>query len=290
MSKPPPPGSGSGRRHTLLCAALLACGAQVAARSSTSLPAAPASAAVAAAPRSAASAAPDAAPVWAALQKAGIKDAEVAILAQPLAPDTPLLISHNEKLAFSLASTTKLVTTLAGLQVLPPGFRWRTRAWLSGAPVDGRLAGDLVLVGGGDATLDSARLTDWFRRLHQQGLTEVAGHLVLDQSLYRLADKDHAQTPVPSAGHPHHARPDAFVLADSRLRVQLQQADSGALTAQFDPPLGQVEIVNKLGGGGRCSAQLSFEPVAPGALAAGTPPGPAASSPTPTASEPEVAQ
>ena len=72
--------------------------------------------------------APDATEVWTALQKAGVKDSEVALLAQPLAAGAPLLISHNEKLAFTLASTTKVITTLASLQTLPRNYRWRTRA------------------------------------------------------------------------------------------------------------------------------------------------------------------
>ncbi|HOB67508.1 D-alanyl-D-alanine carboxypeptidase [Ottowia sp.] len=205
---------------------------------------------------------PDATEVWAAFQKAGVKDAEVALLAQPLAPGAPLLLSHNEKLAFTLASTTKVITTLASLQTLPTSFRWRTRAWLTGAPADGKLAGDLVLVGGGDATLDSQRLTEWFKRLHKQGLTQVQGHIVLDQSLFRLIEKDHANTPVPEAGNPHHALPDAFVLDDSRFRVTLRAGDGGALAATFDPPLGQIEVVNQTTGGRACTAQARFEPVA----------------------------
>ena len=221
--------------------------------------------------------APDATEVWTALQKAGIKDSEVALLAQPLAAGAPLLISHNEKLAFTLASTTKVITTLASLQTLPRNYRWRTRAWLTGAPVDGRLAGDLILVGGGDATLNSQRLTDWFRRLHKQGLTQVQGHIVLDQSLFRLADKDHANTPVPEAGNPHHAWPDAFVLDESRFRVALRAGDGGALAATFDPPLGQVEVINQLSGARACTAQARFEPApAPG------PAKPAKPAPTPS--------
>ena len=208
-------------------------------------------------------AAPDASDIWAAFQKAGVKESEVALLAQPLAPGAPLLISHNEKLGFTLASTTKVVTTLASLQTLPTSFRWRTRAWLTGAPVDGRLAGDLVLVGGGDATLGSQRLIDWFKRLHKQGLTQVHGHIVLDQSLFRLSEKDHVNTPTPQAGKPHHAWPDAFVVDEASFRVVLRQGADGRLTASFDPPLAQVEVVDQLAGSGRCAAQARFEPVTP---------------------------
>ena len=222
---------------------------------------------------SAATRPPDASEIWAALQKAGVKESEVALLAQPLAPGAPLLISHNEKLAFTLASTTKVITTLASLQTLPGSFRWRTRAWLTGTPQDGRLAGDLILVGGGDATLDSKRLTDWFKRLRKQGLNHVQGQIVLDQSLFRLVAKDHANTPVPEAGNPHHAWPDAFVLDDSRFQVKLRAGGGGALAATFDPPLGQVEVVSQLSGSRLCTAQARFEPAAdnPAAKPAPTP-------------------
>ena len=254
-------------------------------RAAASAPAAPSAVAPVPAPESGRSAAsPDVAEIWAAFQKVGVKESEVALLAQPLAPGSPLLVSHNEKLAFTLASTTKVITTLASLQTLPGSFRWRTRAWLTGTPQDGQLAGDLVLVGGGDATLNSQRLIAWFKRLHRQGLREVRGHIVLDQSLFRLSEKDHARTPVPEAGNPHHAWPDAFVVDESRFRVTLRAGDGNALAAQFDPPLAQVEVVNRLSGSGRCAPQLAFE-AAPTAAATAKPAANAAPAPTPAASE-----
>lgn len=272
--------------------ALLACGA-AAQTAATPTPAASAPGAPVAMPASApasasanaAPSAPDLSPIWAAFQKAGVKDSEVALLAQPLAAEAPLLASHNEKLAFTLASTTKVVTTLASLQTLPASYRWRTRAWLTGVPQDGQLTGDLILVGGGDATLTSQRLIDWFKRLHKQGLTRVQGHIVLDQSLFRLSEKDHANTPVPAAGNPHHARPDAFVVEGSRFAVTLRAGEGGRLAATFDPPLGQVEVVNQLGGSTRCAAQARFE-AAPEA----SPVKPAAPAPVPAtpASAPSI--
>ncbi len=226
--------------------------------------------------------APDMSALWAAFQKAGVKESEVALLAQPLQMGSPLLVSHNEKLAFTLASTTKLITTLAALQTLPGNYRWRTRAWLTATPQDGRLAGDLILVGGGDATLNSQRLVTWFKRLHQQGLRQVQGHIVLDQRLFRLTEKDHAHTPVPEAGNPHHAWPDALVVDESRFRVTLRAGNGEALMAQFDPPLAQVEVVNRLSGSARCAAQLQFEAAAAGPAKPAAAPAP---TPTPAASE-----
>ena len=50
--------------------------------------------------------------------------------------DVPPLLAFNAERAFQLASTTKLVTSLAALDVLGPGHRWQTSAHATG-----RLAG-----------------------------------------------------------------------------------------------------------------------------------------------------
>lgn len=76
----------------------------------------------------------------------------------------------------------------------------------------------------------------------------MQGQIVLDQSLFRLVAKDHANTPVPEAGNPHHAWPDAFVLDDSRFQVKLRAGGGGALAATFDPPLVRWSAVSQLSG------------------------------------------
>lgn len=208
--------------------------------------------------------------LWAGFDKAGIQSSEVALLAQPLTDGEGALAlaAHNAQRPLTMASTTKVMTTLAGLQLLPSTFRWTTRAWLGGPLADGTLQGDLILVGGGDATLSSKTLVGWFTQLHKKGLTQVQGRIVLDQSLYRLTDKDHANTPVPEASNPHHAWPDAFGVDESRFSVQLSQSAEGAVQARFDPPLAQVALVNQFSGAGRCSAMARFEPADPSTPAA----------------------
>jgi D-alanyl-D-alanine carboxypeptidase/D-alanyl-D-alanine-endopeptidase (penicillin-binding protein 4) len=201
--------------------------------------------------------------IWTAFDKVGVRSSEVALLAQPLATDTFALAAHNEQLPVTMASTTKVMTTLAGLQLLPATFRWQTRAWLDGPLVEGSLQGDLILLGGGDATLDSQALQGWFARLHKKGLTHIQGRIVLDQSMYRLTEKDHANTPVPEAGNPHHAWPDAFVVDQSRFEVRLNRAADDTLQARFEPALEQVALVSQFTGHTRCTAQARFEPAEP---------------------------
>ena len=49
-----------------------------------------------------------------------------------LPPLAPLVMLHAD-VGFLLASTTKVVTSLAALDLLGPGFRWQTRAYTTGA-------------------------------------------------------------------------------------------------------------------------------------------------------------
>lgn len=86
-----------------------------------------------------------------------------------------VLESHNPEMALPPASVTKTVTTLYGLSQLGSDFRFPTKLVAHGELRDGRLAGDLYLVGGGDPTLDTDALGALAKRLKDAGLREVAG-------------------------------------------------------------------------------------------------------------------
>ncbi len=68
------------------------------------------------------------------------------------------LYEHNAERLFVPASTAKLFSTSLALVRLGPEYRWLTRVAATAPPdEDGRLAGDIVLIGGGDPNL-SARV------------------------------------------------------------------------------------------------------------------------------------
>lgn len=73
------------------------------------------------------------------------------------------------------ASVTKAVTALYALDRLGAGHRFQTRLMATGSVSNGVVSGDLVLVGGGDPTLDTNDLANMARQLKAAGIREVRG-------------------------------------------------------------------------------------------------------------------
>jgi len=196
-------------------------------------------------------------PVLQALQQAGIPSSSLGFYARRVDARRPFA-ALNEEQPFQLASTAKLVTSLAALDLLGADYRWSTQAYALGDIVDGRLDGDLLIVGGGDATLRSDALRRWFVALHEQGLREIGGDIVIDRLAFALDPADLARTPSPEAGRPHHAWPDAFSLDEGLLRVAITPLPKGRSSVQLQPPLAGVQIETRLVAGPGCSAHAEM--------------------------------
>lgn len=95
-----------------------------------------------------------------------------------------LLAGANTDIPMPPASVTKAVTTLFALERLGPDHHFVTRVMMAGARNGGVLHGDLILVGGGDPTLDTDRLGDLAAALALTGLRQVTGrYYVYDGAL-----------------------------------------------------------------------------------------------------------
>jgi D-alanyl-D-alanine carboxypeptidase/D-alanyl-D-alanine-endopeptidase (penicillin-binding protein 4) len=175
----------------------------------------------------------------------GLQVQDVSGSARPLA-------ALNAEQPYQLASTAKVVTALAALDLLGAHYRWRTYAFLTGPLAGGRLLGDLLIVGGGDSRLRSADLMTWFQRLQRDGLREIYGNVVLDRFAFRLSEGDHLNTPPPAADRPHHARPDALTLDEGVLQVSVQAGNRGKTQIHLTPPLAGLKVVNELSADSGC--------------------------------------
>jgi D-alanyl-D-alanine carboxypeptidase/D-alanyl-D-alanine-endopeptidase (penicillin-binding protein 4) len=99
-------------------------------------------------------------------------------------------LGHNPDTPRSPASTVKVVTTFAALDLLGPSFTWRTRASIRGEIADGILDGDLILQGGGDPYMTLERWWSFAHALRARGLKTIHGDIVIDNSAYSLPPAD----------------------------------------------------------------------------------------------------
>ena len=211
----------------------------------------------AAKPRASAARAPSAAALPAAVAGAiaasGLPAKNFGLYAQEVI-GTRTAFALNEEQPYTMASTTKIVTSLAALDLLGPYYRWRTSAFALGTLTDGKLVGDLLIVGGGNAQLTSADLAKWFKRMHEQGLREIEGDMVLDRYAFQLKPADHKGTPMQSAGEPRHVWPDAMTLDEGQLDVMLRPARGARPAISLSPSLSEVTLDNRVTTGAGCSA------------------------------------
>lgn len=97
------------------------------------------------------------------------------------------VVAHQPDLPLLPASNQKILTAMGALSLLDLETTLVTEVLATGPVIDGRLAGDLVLVAGGDPTLESRgsrSLEALARQVRDAGLTEVEGRLLVDESRY----------------------------------------------------------------------------------------------------------
>ena len=113
----------------------------------------------------------------------------LSILVTPVEGGTPL-VSHNSKTPRNPASTAKLVTTWAALDLLGPAHKWTTELHAVGDVEAGTLNGDLVIKGGGDPFLVLEEIWKMLGELRRAGIRHITGDLVVDDSRYAMEPQD----------------------------------------------------------------------------------------------------
>ena len=152
------------------------------------------------------------------------------------------LVSHQPGKPMNPASTMKLVTTFAGLELLGPDYRWKTEAYAAGAIVDGALEGDLVLKGYGDPKITIEQFQALVAALRATGLTAIRGDLVLDRSYFALPAHDPAAFDAEPL-KPYNVGPDALLVNFKSVRFVFSPNAAGDATEiRMEPPLGAVGL------------------------------------------------
>lgn len=80
------------------------------------------------------------------------------------------------------ASTMKVASMSAAIEILGADHRFSTVVTASGAIAGGVLHGDLMLIGGGDPSLDINDLADLAAQVRKAGITKVDGRFIVDDT------------------------------------------------------------------------------------------------------------
>jgi D-alanyl-D-alanine carboxypeptidase/D-alanyl-D-alanine-endopeptidase (penicillin-binding protein 4) len=143
-----------------------------------------------------------------------------------------LVLAQNPDTPRSPASTIKVVTTFAALDLLGPAYTWHTRASIRGALDDGVLDGDLILQGGGDPYMTLERWWSFVHALRAKGLKSIHGNIVVDNTAFSLPPED----PGEFDGRPNRSY---NVLPDA-LMVNFQSIEFRVLP---DPGARRVDVI-----------------------------------------------
>jgi D-alanyl-D-alanine carboxypeptidase/D-alanyl-D-alanine-endopeptidase (penicillin-binding protein 4) len=122
-----------------------------------------------------------------------------------------VMFSQNPDTPRSPASTIKVVTTFAALDLLGPAYTWHTRALIRGALEDGVLDGDLILQGGGDPYMTLERWWSFARAIRAKGLKTIRGDIVIDNTAFSLPAEDPAEFDG-RPNRPYNVLPDALMV------------------------------------------------------------------------------
>ncbi|MPS49306.1 D-alanyl-D-alanine carboxypeptidase/D-alanyl-D-alanine-endopeptidase [Methylobacillus sp.] len=181
-------------------------------------------------------------PVSELLRKSGIPAENVAVYVQRVDQSSPL-VDHQSDRPMKTASTMKLLSTYAGLELLGPGYRWRTQVYHDGSLEDGVLHGNLIIQGRGDPYLLAADMRMMLENLRLAGVEDIQGDIVLDTHYFARRFHDTAEFDgKPHA--PYNAVPNAFAVNIKSTSFHFL-VERGKLAIEADPILPEIHIHNQ---------------------------------------------
>ncbi|WP_164977386.1 D-alanyl-D-alanine carboxypeptidase/D-alanyl-D-alanine endopeptidase [Ancylomarina salipaludis] len=147
-----------------------------------------------------------------------------------------ILAAHNSEKSLTPASTQKLLTTAAALEILGSDFQFQTEVLITGRiNKDGILMGNLLIRGSGDPSLASKYfpennrfISSIYNELKKNGIHQINGKLIVDASYYKSS--------VPRTwiwediGNYYGAIPHTISYKDNTYTLHFESKEAGQLT------------------------------------------------------------
>lgn len=148
--------------------------------------------------------------------------------------------------AMNPASTMKLLTTLTGLDMLGPQYRWRTNLYTDGLIRQGTLKGNIYLQGTGDPKLIPEEMAKMMKALQNLGIQKIDGNLIFDRSAYAPSVMEHTTIDGESL-RAYNVPPDPLLYAFRTLSFQLGKSRTAEfIDISYTPTLSQLKVVNQM--------------------------------------------
>lgn len=169
--------------------------------------------------------------VQAALQGQQLKASQLAASLVPLDGGSLSLAWHSRD-KVPPASTEKVITTLAALELLGPHYQWTTDFSYTGRLEEGVLKGTLYIRGGGDPQYTVEDLWRDLGYLKSRGIYRIEGDIAIDRSLFHVTPDEGAFDR--QADRPYNKEADAALLNYQTVSLKIEpdeQRGSALLTA-----------------------------------------------------------
>ena len=163
-----------------------------------------------------------------------IPGTSLSVLVREIGREEPV-VSYNAEVPRNPASTMKVLTTYAALEILGPAYAWRTRAYVAGEVRDLALQGDLVLEGGGDPFMTADRWWGFVNGLRQLGIERIAGDVVIDNSYFAPQGDDRGSFDN-RPYRTYNVLPDALLVNSQTVNVSIVPDEAtGSVRARVNP-------------------------------------------------------
>lgn len=187
-----------------------------------------------------------------AFRQAGIEENSAGILVQALDEREPL-IALNTDIAFHPASTMKVVTTYAALELLGPYFHWKTDAYITGRLENGILDGDLIIRGSGDPSFSAKELWLFIHEIRNSGIREIRGNIILDGSIFGKTGYDPAifdGAPL----KPYNAGSDGLLFNDRKVEIGfVPYTDRDEIGVTLEPHMDGIDVIPPIASSSACT-------------------------------------
>jgi D-alanyl-D-alanine carboxypeptidase/D-alanyl-D-alanine-endopeptidase (penicillin-binding protein 4) len=155
----------------------------------------------------------------------------------------PLLVLNGD-MPRNPASSIKIITTLAALELLGPTYTWKTSFYLDGTLTDGTLDGNLIMQGGGDPFLVREAFWHILFTLQAKGLKHIKGDFLIDDGVFE--DESGSQGDFDKKPYrAYNVFPDAALVNFQAHQFNFVPQKDG-LHIYADPPAATMKINNRV--------------------------------------------